>query len=143
MKVFLTLETIKWTFYTFFISVMAVIVVIGVGIYLDRDIKSDDIEFLLAKNNIENKFLGGGRTTSKEVEEIPQIGDRDTRDKKKYGFLVKVGMEEYIAQREVYDYKAFCGMKGTFVTCSDKFTDVYLVDDELKKVEIELVRKVG
>tara|TARA_B100001971_G_C18035486_1_gene454809 strand:+ start:273 stop:671 length:399 start_codon:yes stop_codon:yes gene_type:complete len=131
------IETMKWTFYTFFIAIMAMIVVIGVGVYLDREIQSDDIEFILAKNYVENDFLGRGKTTFEELKKISEIQEKD------YGLLVKVGEEEQIVKKSIYDYKGLCGIKGSPVVCSGKFTDFYLVDNELKKVEIELVKKVG
>ena len=136
-KVFLMIETIKWMFYTFFIAIMALLIVVGLGYYLDRDIQSDDIEFMLAKNYVENNFLDDGKILSEDLEKISEIQERD------YGLLVKIGEEEQIVKKNIYDYNGLCGIKGSPVICSDKFTDFYLVDNELKKVEIDMVKKIG
>ena len=137
-KVFLMIETIKWTFYTLFISIMAIIVAVGVGLYLEREIESDDIEFILAKNYVQQKFLDKGKTNSEKLNEIPNILVRN------YGLNVNIeGKEEYIVEPRIYESKGLCGIKGSPVVCSDEFSDFYLVDDELKKIEIDLVKKIG
>jgi hypothetical protein len=135
-KVFLMIETIKWTFYTFFIAIMALLIVVGLGYYLDRDIQSDDIEFMLAKNYVENNFLDDGKILSEDIDERV-ILERD------YGLSMKIGDEVYLVNENIYDYKDLCKIEGSFVVCSDEFADFYLVDNELKKVEIDMVKKIG
>ena len=133
---FLTEELTKLPFYTIFISVVSVILVFILSIYLSRTIESENIEFILAKNYVENKFLENGVTTSEDLDQIFNIPIDE------YGLKVFVGYDSYILKPRIYEDNVLCDIKGSRVICSKKYHDFYLVDDELKRVEIDLVKNI-
>jgi hypothetical protein len=133
---FLTVETIKWSFYSAFIAIVAVIFVIGVNMYLHRDVDSESLEMFLAKERfIEAKF-GDEKISSETLQDLEDYENEEPN----LGILVNVDEDKYYSNKHLYGEKGFCQIDNSKRICMDyPLFAFYLVDGELKEVTIDMV----
>ncbi|MDP3917535.1 MAG: hypothetical protein Q8Q42_04605 [Nanoarchaeota archaeon] len=128
-------QLVLWPFYTVVIAVAALIIVISLSYYLNRDVQDHDLQFLVARNYIEKNFVFGGETSKKDLTNFEGVNDL------KFGVKIQAGNENYFANRKLYDDYDLCGISNSPFYCSDEMKDFYLVDGELKIIKINMVAK--
>ena len=130
------IETVKWTFYSIFIALIAVIFVVGINLYLHRDVDSEDLEMFLAKERfIEVKFENE-KISSKDLEDLENYENEEPN----LGIFVQAGEDKYYSNKHLYGEKGFCDIENSKRVCMKyPLSGIYLVDDELKKVTIDMV----
>jgi hypothetical protein len=133
-RAILTMETVKWTFYTVFIAFISVIILIGLTFFINRGISDEEVEFELAKNYYISLVSDDNKINIKLLE---NFGDNP---EPMFAARLKIGDGEYISNPNLYSDKKLCKFK-TLVKCSRTYEGSYLVDGSLKKVQMDLVMR--
>lgn len=119
------------------VTVSSFVFVAILGSHLGREVHTEDIEFVLAKEHFVNVYTENGVTTIKSLEEFTYLEDP------RFAMSVKVGKETYVSNSGLYEYGDLCSIDGTFVACSPEFKDFYLIDGELERLKLKMVIKTG
>lgn len=127
-------EEIRWAGITVVIAVASLIVMLGLNSFLSREVNSDNVDFMLEKEYFKRNLASNGVLEPEKLEDL-QIIDS-------VGVLFKVGEAEYYSNKPRYDERVFCGMFSNKFRCRT-FEEMYLVDDKLEIVTIEMVRKIA
>lgn len=125
-------EELKWAAITIVIAISALFLMFGISSFLERDVNSDNVDFMLEKEYFKRNIVSKGVLDPNKLEKIQEI--------KNTGVLMEIGENKYYSNKARYDENVFCGLFNRN-KCKD-YEEVYLVDGKLEVVKINMVMKV-
>ncbi len=125
-------EEIKWAAITVVIALSALVVMIAISSFLERDVNSENIDFMLEKEYFKRDLVSNGVLEPSKLEDVQEL--------KNTGVLFDIGESKYYSNKARYDEYVFCGQFKR--NKCHNYQEVYLVDGELKIVNIKMVMKV-
>ncbi len=132
----LTIEMIKWgVIYPIVIIVLAIFISLVLQTHINREVKADEIEFVLAKNYFTAKFSDDGVIGEENFDSFSEYSEDY------FGTQVRMAGKEYYSNFNLYKDSQLCGIKNSPFKCSRTFTDFYLNSSKIEKAEIKMVMK--
>ena len=127
------MQAFMWIFFIFFLILAAFLVVYSISLHTSRTVENDNIETFLAKEYLVNNFVENGEINSSNIQKFDTLFIKTN-----YAIGVGYGGDIIPLNKFLYDEKSFCKFKQ--YDCGE-YSDVFLVDGELKEVEFEVVWK--
>ncbi len=132
----LTIEMIKWgVIYPIVIIVLAIFISVVLQTHVNREVKSDEIEFVLAKNYFATKFSDNGLIRDENFDKLGEYSEED------FAVQVSIAENKYYSNFNLHRDNKLCGIKNSPFKCSRTFTDFYLNSSKIEKAEIKMVMK--
>ena len=114
----LTIEMMKWAvIYPIVITVIAVFILAILQMHISRDVQSEDIELVLAKDNFAAKFSNDGVISDDGFDGLAEYSEDD------FAVQVVVAGKEHYSNFNLYRDNPLCSITNSPNKCSRTVTD--------------------
>ncbi len=124
-------EEIKWTVTTIVLTISLLMVVAGMEAFINREVRSENVEILLEKEFVKSSFLKDGNIDLNALENL-EINDN-------FGLMLEIKGNRYYANKPRYDEGVFCETWDNYY-CRN-YEELYLVDGQLESVNFRMVMR--